>query len=92
MKTSDLKYTSDHLEEICKLVTETKEEVILERTPQEDVVLVASSELNGLRETLHLLSSPVNARYLWEAIDEVRSNKLKPQTISQLRETLGFYE
>jgi len=60
--------------------------------PKDTCDHVASSELNGLNETLYLLRSPVNARYLWEAIDEVRSHKLKPQTIAQLREVLGFFE
>lgn len=92
MNTFDIDYTSSHLEQLCKLVTESREEVILERPGKEDVVLVAASALSGLKETLHLLSSSTNAKYLFEAIEEVRSNQLEPQTIDELRRELSFYE
>jgi antitoxin YefM len=35
---------------------------------QENVVMVAESEWEGLQETLHLLASPANAKHLLEGI------------------------
>ena len=43
----------------------------LVRRDQENVVMVAESEWEGLQETLHLLASPANAKHLLEGIAEL---------------------
>lgn len=90
MKKFNVKDIHIYLEQVCDLVIESKEEVILERLGKEDVALIAASELNSLKETLYLLSSSANAQALFEAIEEVKRGKLKPQTIDELINELEF--
>ena len=42
---------------------------------QENVVIVAESEWEGLQETLHLLASPANAKHLLEGITELDAGR-----------------
>ena len=42
---------------------------------QENVVIVAESEWEGLQETLHLLASPANAKHLLEGIRELDAGR-----------------
>ena len=48
-----------------------RDELIVTRQNHEPVVVMALAELEGLRETLHLLSSPVNAQRLLRSIAEL---------------------
>lgn len=50
-------------------------ELIVTRQNHEPVVVMPLSELEGLRETIHLLSSPANAGRLREAIAELDAGK-----------------
>jgi antitoxin YefM len=49
------------------------ETIVIKRRGKQDVALVAKSELTGLAETIHLLSSPANAKRLLKAL--ARSKK-----------------
>lgn len=46
-------------------------ELVVTRQNHEPLVVMALSELEGLRETLHLLSTPANAERLLRSIEEV---------------------
>lgn len=48
-------------------------ELVVTRQNHEPVVIMALSELEGLRETLHLLSSRANAEHLQRSIDELNA-------------------
>lgn len=48
-------------------------ELIVTRQNHEPMVVMALSELEGLRETLHLLSSRANAEHLQRSIDELNA-------------------
>ncbi|GAA4107946.1 type II toxin-antitoxin system Phd/YefM family antitoxin [Aminobacter aganoensis] len=48
-------------------------ELVVTRQNHEPVVVMALSELEGLRETLHLLSSRANAEHLQRSIDELNA-------------------
>lgn len=78
------------LASLCDEVTSTREAVIIQRRGHEDVALVAASELRGLEETAHLLSSPANARRLLTAIARARGGKTTPGSIEALRRELGL--
>jgi antitoxin YefM len=43
-----------------------------------------------LVETVYLLRSPENARRLLDAIDESKTGKIKPQSITELQQELGI--
>lgn len=46
------------------------EPVVITRADGRDVVLMSKAEFDSWRETVHLMSSPENARRLNEAIEE----------------------
>jgi len=46
-------------------------ELVVTRQNHEPLVVMALSELEGLRETLHLLSTPANADRLLRSIEEL---------------------
>jgi antitoxin YefM len=53
-----------------------RDELIVTRQNHEPVVIMPLAELEGLRETLHLLSSPANARRLLDSIADANAGKL----------------
>jgi antitoxin YefM len=50
-------------------------ELVVMRDGHEPMVILPQSELEGLKETLHLLSSPENARILLKSIAELDAGK-----------------
>ena len=52
-------------------VEDDRSELVVTRQNHEPLVLMALSELEGLRETLHLLSTPANAGHLLSSIAEL---------------------
>ncbi|WP_109464148.1 type II toxin-antitoxin system Phd/YefM family antitoxin [Albibacillus kandeliae] len=52
-------------------VVQDREETVITRTGRESVVMVAQGEWDAIQATLHLLSSPTNAKRLREAIEEL---------------------
>ncbi len=52
-----------------------RDELIVTRQNHEPVVIMPLAELEGLRETLHLLSSPANAERLHRSIAELNAGK-----------------
>jgi antitoxin YefM len=70
---------------LCDAVAETREAVVIQRRGAKDVALVSADELESLMETAHLLRSPANAKRLGTALARARAEKLKPQTVSEIR-------
>jgi antitoxin YefM len=50
-------------------------ELVVTRQNHEPVVIMPLAELEGLRETLHLLSSPINAERLRQSIAELNAGE-----------------
>lgn len=50
-------------------------ELVVTRQNHEPVVIMPLAELEGLRETLHLLGSPANAERLRQSITELDAGK-----------------
>ena len=71
-------------------VSSNREIVIINRKKAEDVALISASELSSLIETAHLLRSPKNAERLLNALQRVRSKKMKFQTVEQLKKEMGL--
>ena len=55
--------------------------LVVTRKNHEPLVVMPLAELKGLRETLHLLSSPANAERLLEAIAELDAGKGRPVSL-----------
>ncbi len=56
-------------------VEQDRTELVVTRQNHEPVVIVPLAELEGLRETLHLLSSPANAERLRQSIAQLDAGK-----------------
>lgn len=81
-------YARAHLAELCDKAVDDLEEVRIHRRGADDVTLIATSELSGLKETVHLLSSPENARLLLAALERLRRGEGREFTPEQLREEM----
>lgn len=58
-------------------------ELIVTRQNHEPVVMMPLAELEGLRETLHLLSTPANAERLRASIAELDAGKGIERSLSE---------
>jgi antitoxin YefM len=58
-----------------------KTELVVTRPDHEPMVIVALSEWEGMRETLHLLSSPANADHLRRSIRSYEEGKASEQEL-----------
>lgn len=56
-------------------------ELVVTRQNHEPVVVMPLAELEGLRETLHLLSTPANAEHLLGSIAELEAGEGKERTL-----------
>ena len=54
---------------------EDRTELVVTRQNHEPLVIMPLAELEGLRETLHLLSTPANAERLRQSIAELDAGK-----------------
>ena len=63
--------------EILDQVSHTKTVCLIRRNENEDVAMIAKSELDSLLEPVYLLKSPENANRLLSALDRALNNKKK---------------
>ncbi|WP_191060645.1 type II toxin-antitoxin system Phd/YefM family antitoxin [Geminicoccus harenae] len=56
-------------------VEDDRRELIVTRKNHDPVVILSLSEWESMKETLHLLSTPENARRLRAAVDELNAGK-----------------
>ncbi len=84
----DYNQAKTNLDDVCNQVILSREAVIIERKGTENVALIAAQELESMKETLYLLSSPENAARLFAALEELESGNLKTQTLDELIEEL----
>ncbi len=57
-------------------VEDDRDELIVLRQNHNPVVIVALSEWEGMKETLHLLSTPANAEHLLKSIADADAGKM----------------
>ncbi|MEB3220281.1 MAG: type II toxin-antitoxin system prevent-host-death family antitoxin [Nostocales cyanobacterium 94392] len=75
---------------LLDLVVQNNQVYIINRRDGENVALITESDLRSLVETVYLLKTPANANRLLDAIEESKSGKIKPQTITELQQELGI--
>jgi len=63
--------TRARLKEVMDRVVEDRAPVVVTRKRGEAVVMVSLADWNAMEETLHLISSPANARRLASAIGQL---------------------
>ena len=75
----------DGLAKLLDDVTHNRNIVIIQRRGEEEVAMIAASELESLLETAYLLRSPVNAERLLSALSRALKNENDPLTVEALR-------
>lgn len=71
MQTLSVSETRANLKAVLDRVVADRAPVQIVRPKGEGVVLVSQSEWEGMQETMHLLSSPANAKHLLDGIKEL---------------------
>jgi antitoxin YefM len=79
-----------NLARLLDRVTQDREVVVITRRGQEDVAMIAASELSSLLETAYLLRSPKNAQHLLEAIRSSLADDVTVATVEELRREFGL--
>ena len=78
------------LAKLLDQVTHDREIVLIQRRGEEEVAMIAASELESLLETAYLLRSPANAERLLSALGRALKNDGEAQTIEALRREVGL--
>jgi antitoxin YefM len=73
------------LAKLLDQVTHHREVVIIQRRGEEEVAMIAASELASLMETAYLLRSPANAERLLSALGRALRDEAEPSTLEALR-------
>ena len=66
--------TRAKLKEVMDRVVENHRPVVITRQKAEAVVMVSLADWNAMEETVYLLSNPINAGRLREAVRELEAN------------------
>jgi antitoxin YefM len=94
LKKYSMTYTYTHarakLAALLNTASEDNEIIIITRRHAENVALISENELTGLLETAHLLRSPKNALRLHKALERVKTQNGKPQSLAQLKKAVGI--
>lgn len=78
------------LANLLKQVTHDRDVVIIQRRGEEDVAMIAASELEALLETAYLLRSPANAERLLSALGRALKNENLPLSLDSLRQEVNL--
>lgn len=71
-----------NLKRVLDEVVEDHVATIIKRRDAEDAVVMSLSDYNALQETMHLLSTPANARHLMASIAQLRAGKARPRKLA----------
>ena len=76
--------TRARLKDVMDGVVEDRAPVVVTRKRGEAVVMVSLADWNAMEETLHLMSSPANARRLAESIEQLDAGRGAERELIQL--------
>jgi antitoxin YefM len=76
------------LAKLLDQVTHNREIVIIQRRGEEEVAMIAASELVSLMETAYLLRLPANAQRLLTALGRALKNAAALESVEDLRREL----
>lgn len=80
----------DGLAKLLDQVTHDREIVVIQRRGEEEVAMIAASELESLMETAYLLRSPANTKRLLSALGRALKNEGDAQTVEALRREVNL--
>jgi antitoxin YefM len=78
------------LAKLLDMVNHDREVVIIQRRGEEDVAMIAASELKSLMETAYLLRSPANAERLLSALGRALKGEGSEQSLETLRQEINL--
>jgi antitoxin YefM len=90
MGTTSYSKLRENLAAIWDKVEDSQEPVIVERRGHQTMAILPAEELEGLRETAHLLRSPRNAARLLTALQRALRGQTKSIALEDLRAELGL--
>ncbi|NMC47800.1 MAG: type II toxin-antitoxin system prevent-host-death family antitoxin [Chloroflexi bacterium] len=71
-------------------VTHNREIVIIQRRNEEEVAMIAASELESLTESAYLLRSPANAERLLTTLNRALKEEGEPRSLKEIRGEVGL--
>lgn len=71
MQTVSYSEARENLKKVMDKAAADRAPILITRQRGENVVLISAEEWAGMEETLHLLSSPANAKHLLDGIKEL---------------------
>ncbi len=80
----------DGLAKLLDQVTHNREIVVIQRRGEEEVAMIAASELTSLMETAYLLRSPANADRLLTALGRALKGEGAPQSMADVHREIGL--
>jgi antitoxin YefM len=75
MQTVSYSDARENLKKVMDQATADRAPILITRQRGENVVLISASEWAGMEETLHLMSSPANAKHLMEGIARLNAGE-----------------
>jgi antitoxin YefM len=75
-----------HFKEVLDRVVDDADITIITRRDADDVVLMSLDSYNSWQETMHLMASPDNARWLNESIAQARAGRARPRALPDAEE------
>ncbi|MFA0156845.1 type II toxin-antitoxin system Phd/YefM family antitoxin [Vibrio sp. 10N.261.46.A3] len=73
-----------NLKSVCDKVIDDCDSVTIHRRDGDNVVLISESEFNSWKETMYLMSNPINANHLLESISQIERGEKHSTTLSHL--------
>jgi antitoxin YefM len=86
MRTVNFSDARKHLKEVLDRVVDDADITIITRRDADDVVLMSLASYNSWQETMHLMASPENARWLDESIAQARAGRARPRDLAPSNE------
>jgi antitoxin YefM len=81
MRTINFSDARKQFKEVLDRVVDDADITIITRRDADDVVLMSLSSYNSWQETMYLMASPENARWLNESIAQARAGQARPREL-----------
>jgi antitoxin YefM len=85
MKTVSFSDARNNLKKVLDAVVDDHDVTLVKRRDAEDAVILSLHDYNALQETLHLLSTPTNARRLKESIAQLKKRQTQVKKLTDAK-------
>ncbi len=81
MRVINFSYARNQLKQVIDQVVDGTDFTVIARPDASDAVVMSLDTFNSLMETLHLMKSPANAKYLEKSISQYRKSQTKTKEL-----------